>query len=114
MRELADRLEARAKQLREAANIMDAELGPLTSGNSYVTDEAMASTQIEKHPGPRATKGPMAALAKELGLSSLRALADALGEEHHNVRSWNHRKSVPDRVGPMISRLREEKRAAKR
>lgn len=93
---------------------MDAELGPLTSGNSYVTDEAMASTQIEKHPGPRATKGPMAALAKELGLSSLRALADALGEEHHNVRSWNHRKSVPDRVGPMISRLREEKRAAKR
>lgn len=124
MRSEADRLEkqataltARAQQLRGVADQIERLQRALTSGNSYVTDDDMSSTQNSvKHPGPRAVKGPMAALQKELGLSSLRELAEAMGEEHQNVRSWNHRGGAPSRVDDKIAKLRaaHQKRAAKK
>ncbi len=124
-RALADRLDADAEKQEETlkatrrsaaawrAYARAMEEGPLTSHNSYATDNGMSTAEIAKHPGPRATKGPMAVLAKELGLSSLAELAEALKETHGNVRSWNVRKTgAPERMTGKIAELRKAHQAA--
>ena len=108
---MAAQLEAQAKRLRDAADTVEA----LTSSHGYVTDSAMQSSEtVTRHPGPIASDGVASRLAKELGLSNLNELAEALKEPYPTVRAWNSRGSLPARIEPAVKKLRDARKSAKR
>jgi len=126
LRALADRFEreaaaltARAKQLRGAADTIEAirampvesATNPLIARNEYGTIDSMSSTEIvapvKKRRGPP-SEGPMTDLARELGYASMAELATALKEKDSNVRAWNHR-GVPEAAKSKIERLRAKR-----
>jgi len=127
LRALADRFEreaaaltARAKQLRGAADTIEAirAMGPLTSDVSYATDNSMSSAiAIGPSRGPAPDKdGPATKVMTELGFANLAELAKALGERHGTVRSWNLRAEkdgLPERVRPAVQKLREKRSRAR-
>ncbi len=94
----AAKLELYAKTLEAAAVAQE----DLQSRNGYGTVRRMDATvsrPARQHPGPKANAGPMTELMAALGLSSLHAVADALGESYENIRLINYRgKGVPARI----------------
>lgn len=89
----------------------------LSRSNEYVTIPGMPSTSIvapvRKRRGPP-SKGPVTDLAAELGFASMRDLATALKEKEENLRSWNHRGSIPGDRAAKIDKLRAARSKTKR
>jgi chromatin segregation and condensation protein Rec8/ScpA/Scc1 (kleisin family) len=105
----------RAKQLREVAALVDGlakapvDDSSLSRRHEYATIRSMSSTEIvaqtRKRRGPP-SEGPVTNLAAELGYASMKELADALKEKEANLRSWNHRGSIPADRAAKIDKLR--------
>lgn len=116
LRRRAQELKAKAAELLQLADEMDRrasaalKMDGLTTRNDNATVTDMDATNVARtpnpHRGPLASDGPMDRVVKELGLVTMRALAAALGESYSNVRSWNHRDFVPERIAAKVAKLR--------
>lgn len=111
----AAKLELYAKALDEAADAQE----DLRTRNAYVTvhpmDATLSVTPTRRN-GPRPSAGPMTDLAKALGLDSLQALANELGETYVNVRVINKRGRVPAHIskkGEALKKAHAERSAKK-
>lgn len=97
---------------------MGSEESALTSPDQYDQSGVMLqvnSTNFQQPVGkPLKSKGPIAKIAKRLGLT-MTELAAKVGADHWNLRNWNKRKSVPVEIQKRLDALVEAAdRAGKR
>lgn len=108
---IRERAEAEARALEEAAEILDGHPSGLPRRVDSGTNELMGSTQInaestQARPGvPLSSKGPIAKVAKLLGVSMVELARRLGGVNVHSLRTWDQRGRMPEDVKAKLQGL---------